>query len=299
MLRAAKLTDDREPRAPRGAAARGSRSRRADRARRRGRAARTRGRRPCRSSPSTSSGSSSAATRAAPRGATRRSVSSLPALKGLRRGLFGDALLRRVAGRLELSEAQLGSLIEGAARPERSPPHARRRDRNARPSTAPAQTIDQAARRAHLPRAVPRAPRRRRPDPVRDRPRAADHQRAAAPRRPPHRRPHALAARRPAGRRRAARAHRRRRWSPTPAGPGRVSEDELEHARLVLERDPARTGDPARSGRRRHGDPRAGARARDRARADPPRGGPTRAGGLTSLPCGRPAADVGLSGCSG
>jgi DNA primase len=39
-----------------------------------------------------------------------------PALKGLRRGLFGDALLRRVAARLELTEAQLGSLIEGAAR---------------------------------------------------------------------------------------------------------------------------------------------------------------------------------------
>lgn len=39
----------------------------------------------------------------------------LPALKNLRRGLFGDELLRRVAGRLELTEAQLGSLIEGAA----------------------------------------------------------------------------------------------------------------------------------------------------------------------------------------
>jgi len=37
----------------------------------------------------------------------------LPALKGLRRGLFGDALLRRVAARLELTEAQLGTLIQG------------------------------------------------------------------------------------------------------------------------------------------------------------------------------------------
>jgi DNA primase len=45
----------------------------------------------------------------------------LPALKGLRRGLFGDALLRRVAARLELSEAQLGSLIEGAARQNGAP----------------------------------------------------------------------------------------------------------------------------------------------------------------------------------
>ncbi len=40
----------------------------------------------------------------------------LPALKNLGRGLFGDELLRRIAGRLELSEAQLGTLIEGAAR---------------------------------------------------------------------------------------------------------------------------------------------------------------------------------------
>jgi DNA primase len=38
----------------------------------------------------------------------------LPALKHLRRGLFGDELLRRIAGRLELTEAQLRSLIEGA-----------------------------------------------------------------------------------------------------------------------------------------------------------------------------------------
>jgi DNA primase len=39
-----------------------------------------------------------------------------PALKNLHRGLFGDALLRRVAARLELTEAQLASLIEGASR---------------------------------------------------------------------------------------------------------------------------------------------------------------------------------------
>jgi DNA primase len=45
----------------------------------------------------------------------------LPALKGLRRGLFGDALLRRVAARLELTEAQLGSLIEGASRQNGAP----------------------------------------------------------------------------------------------------------------------------------------------------------------------------------
>jgi DNA primase len=40
----------------------------------------------------------------------------LPALKNLRRGLFGDELLRRVAGRLELTEAQLASLIAEAGR---------------------------------------------------------------------------------------------------------------------------------------------------------------------------------------
>jgi DNA primase len=40
----------------------------------------------------------------------------LPALKNLRRGLFGDELLRGIAGRLELTEAQLGALIAGAAR---------------------------------------------------------------------------------------------------------------------------------------------------------------------------------------
>jgi DNA primase len=45
----------------------------------------------------------------------------LPALKNLRRGLFGDDLLRRIASRLELTEAQLGSLIEGASRQNGAP----------------------------------------------------------------------------------------------------------------------------------------------------------------------------------
>jgi DNA primase len=40
----------------------------------------------------------------------------LPALKNLRRGLFGDELLRHIAGRLELTEAQLASLIAQGAR---------------------------------------------------------------------------------------------------------------------------------------------------------------------------------------
>ncbi len=48
-----------------------------------------------------------------------------PALKGLRRGLFGDALLRRVAARLELTEAQLGTLIQGATSQNGTTTHAR------------------------------------------------------------------------------------------------------------------------------------------------------------------------------
>jgi DNA primase len=47
-------------------------------------------------------------------GRDRAFAQLLPALKHLRRGLFGDELLRRIAGRLELTEARLGSLIEGA-----------------------------------------------------------------------------------------------------------------------------------------------------------------------------------------
>ncbi|HTP19818.1 MAG TPA: DNA primase [Solirubrobacteraceae bacterium] len=47
-------------------------------------------------------------------GRDRAFAQLLPALKNLRRGLFGDELLRRIAGRLELTEARLGSLIEGA-----------------------------------------------------------------------------------------------------------------------------------------------------------------------------------------
>jgi DNA primase len=39
-----------------------------------------------------------------------------PALKNLRSGLFGDALVQKIAGRLSLTEAQLSSLIQGAAR---------------------------------------------------------------------------------------------------------------------------------------------------------------------------------------
>jgi DNA primase len=70
----------------------------------------------------------------------------LPALKGLRRGLFGDALLRRVAARLELTEAQLGSLIEGAARQNGgSTPRAAAGPGNSNPP-AQAQVLDRGAR---------------------------------------------------------------------------------------------------------------------------------------------------------
>jgi DNA primase len=45
-----------------------------------------------------------------------------PALRNLRRGAFGDELLRRIAGRLGLSEARLASLIEGSGQPNLAPP---------------------------------------------------------------------------------------------------------------------------------------------------------------------------------
>jgi DNA primase len=149
-----------------------------------------------------------------------------PALKGLRRGLFGDALLRRVAARLELTEAQLGSLIEGAAR------------QNGAPATAPqeAQVLDHGERseRAFLALciALPDAGARTLFAMDLDRLITSD--------------PLRRAARHIAGRTRSPLAD-------LPAGDeplartvaalveeagraGRVSEDELEHARLVLER---------------------------------------------------------------
>jgi DNA primase len=64
----------------------------------------------------------------------------LPALKNLRRGLFGDELLRRIAGRLELTEARLGSLIEGAAQQNGAAEGARRT-----PTNGPA-PLDQSVR---------------------------------------------------------------------------------------------------------------------------------------------------------
>jgi DNA primase len=64
----------------------------------------------------------------------------LPALKNLRGGLFGDDLLRRVAGRLELTEAQLRSLIEGAARHSAEPEH------RAGGEVAPIRVIDRSVR---------------------------------------------------------------------------------------------------------------------------------------------------------
>ena len=66
----------------------------------------------------------------------------LPALERLERGAFGDELLRRVAGRLGLSETRLASLIEGAG--QRNGGSASADAAGAR-STA-SQPIDQAAR---------------------------------------------------------------------------------------------------------------------------------------------------------
>jgi DNA primase len=70
-----------------------------------------------------------------------------PALKDLPPGAFGDELLRRVAGRLELSQARLASLIEGAGQRNGagnvggSPS-----GQDAGPRSAAGQPIDQAAR---------------------------------------------------------------------------------------------------------------------------------------------------------
>jgi DNA primase len=66
----------------------------------------------------------------------------LPALERLERGAFGDELLRRVAGRLELSETRLASLIEGAG--QRNGGSASAGAAGARSSAT--QPIDQAAR---------------------------------------------------------------------------------------------------------------------------------------------------------
>lgn len=69
----------------------------------------------------------------------------LPALKNLRRGLFGDELLRRIAGRLELTEAQLGTLIAGAAKQNGAGSGSAGADRNGRERRDP-EPLDQGFR---------------------------------------------------------------------------------------------------------------------------------------------------------
>jgi len=151
-----------------------------------------------------------------------------PALKNLRGGLFGDDLLRRIAARLELTEAQLRSLIEGAARQNGAPASA--------PQQTPVQVIDHGERSERsflaLCIALPEAGARTLFAIDLDRLITSELLRRAA--------------RHLAGRTRSPLAD-------LPAGDeplartvaalveeagraGRVSEDELEHARLVLER---------------------------------------------------------------
>jgi DNA primase len=151
-----------------------------------------------------------------------------PALKNLRGGLFGDDLLRRIAARLELTEAQLRSLIEGAARQNGAPASA--------PQQTPVQVIDHGERSERsflaLCIALPEAGARTLFAIDLDRLITSELLRRAA--------------RHIAGRTRSPLAD-------LPAGDeplartvaalveeagraGRVSEDELEHARLVLER---------------------------------------------------------------
>jgi DNA primase len=151
-----------------------------------------------------------------------------PALKNLRRGLFGDDLLRRVAARLELTEAQLKSLIEGAARQNGA--------RSTAPQDQPVQVLDHGERseRAFLALciALPEAGARTLFAIDLDRLITSELLRRAA--------------RHIAGRTRSPLADLPSGDEPLArtvaalveeAGrAGRVSEDELEHARLVLER---------------------------------------------------------------
>ena len=148
-----------------------------------------------------------------------------PALKGLRRGLFGDALLRRVAARLELTEAQLASLIEGAAR------------QNGTPAAAPQQNVldhGERAERAFLALciALPDAGARTLFGIDLDRLITTDLLRRAA--RHIAGRTRTPLADLPAGDEALARTVAALVEEAGRSGP--VSEDELEHARLVLER---------------------------------------------------------------
>ena len=123
----------------------------------------------------------------------------LPALRNLERGAFGDEILRRVAGRLELSTERFAALIAQAtprglelASGAGSPGSAGAPEG---PPTNGAQLADAGGpRRARLPGAVHRAAGRRRPGAVRDRSRPAAHQRADAPGGAPHRRADAFTA---------------------------------------------------------------------------------------------------------
>jgi DNA primase len=151
-----------------------------------------------------------------------------PALRGLRRGLFGDDLLRRVAARLELTEAQLRSLIAGAARHNGAP------TASPEPKTAPVLDHGERSERGFLALciALPEAGARALFAIDLDRLITSELLRRAA--------------RHIAGRTRSPLADLPPGDEPLArtvaalveeAGrAGRVSEDELEHARLVLER---------------------------------------------------------------
>jgi DNA primase len=151
-----------------------------------------------------------------------------PALRGLRRGLFGDDLLRRVAARLELTEAQLRSLIAGAARHNGAP------TASPEPKTAPVLDHSERSERGFLALciALPEAGARALFAIDVDRLITSELLRRAA--------------RHIAGRTRSPLADLPPGDEPLArtvaalveeAGrAGRVSEDELEHARLVLER---------------------------------------------------------------
>ena len=152
-----------------------------------------------------------------------------PALKGLRRGLFGDALLRRVAARLELTEAQLGSLIEGAhsrtGRHDRVPGPAPRR--RSTPAHAPSECSWRSASRFPTP-ALARCSRST----------STSSSPASCCGGPPGTSPAGRIRRWPICRRMTTRLARTVAASwPTPDSASRVSPGRAQHARLVLERD--------------------------------------------------------------
>ncbi len=157
-----------------------------------------------------------------------RALSELrPVLNELGASVLRDELVRRVAGRLELTEGRLATLLTSggsAGGTVRGGPSGQRLGTR-RPGGGRhgRRTGAGDTRRAPLPRAVPGRARRRRHGPGRPRRRRDPHQHGAAPRRPPPERAPARPPGRPARRRRGVRPddQRPRRARGPRAGPQR------------------------------------------------------------------------------